>query len=69
MDASNRDYYFNRNNYDGTVYTSSNMDTQGAQLVDMDANDTVKMVKGGVNATHTLSNDPDYSWFSGVLIC
>jgi hypothetical protein len=45
------------------------MDTQGAQLVDMDANDTVKMVKGGVNATHTLSNDPDYSWFSGVLIC
>ena len=69
MDASNRDYYFNRVDFDNSVYTDTFIDAQGAQLVDMDANDTVKMVKGGDNQTNALSNDPDYTFLAGALIC
>ena len=67
--ASNRNMYFqDKQMLNTTTGNSASIDANGNCIVDMDANDTMTVKKGG-GSTEARSSDPDYVWYGGYLVC
>ena len=66
--ASNRNMYFQDKQQLNTLTGNDTiLDTNGTCIVDMDANDTMIVKKGG-GSTEARSQDPDYVWYGGYLV-
>jgi hypothetical protein len=61
-------YFQDKQMLNTTTGNSASIDANGNCIVDMDANDTMTVKKGG-GSTEARSSDPDYVWYGGYLVC